>query len=496
MRYLYFLYKHTFFAFSLFIFFCFLDISLFAQEPSARVQSEMERVSSVVRKFHQDFNTVLYSDRFYLREEVDESYLLDNKLRNLYRIRDAQNEYIMAAYDDAKTFVQETESSLNVVNDKVKNWFGYDLGIGENSTEKNIQESFQTGVVFTNKGIYARVDETGTHIRVIKYSEYGQKYGEIRWSDEHLAVLNKKGDVHLIIPLVNSPILPAEMAELVKKLVHVFTKEGIRQLKAEEARIRATARVEREKEKKRLIAAEKEKKRVTDALSLASSHFEKREYNQSFNILNEHKDSQYFDNYYYNLLGVMYLDGLGTQKNLDFAEKYLRKADLEDAVTKFNLGYLYSEKGDDISALAWMKESGEKGFALANLFVGNYYFAQKAELYKNDFQRSMEIASHYYNEAAEAGNKDAMKAMSELYKKLSNNAYASHSEWMKRDGLEFDRKEERKKNDSYLGQLGDWYTRSNRKKEFLEKKSLEYTNLASHYYRLSLEWNDKANATN
>ena len=230
---------------------------------------------------------------------------------------------------------------------------------------------------------------------------------------------------------------------------------------------------------------------------MALSHYNKGEYSQAFNILTEHQNSQYFSSQ--NLLAIMYLNGLGTQKNVKLAASWFLKADVDNKIVQYNLGFLYNQIRDsldprDSRAITWLIKSSNQGYVNADVLMGDIFLAENIK--GGNFFSSINAAAKSYNKAAEAGNKDAMKGLGEVYKRLSDNAYASHSEWIKRDALEFDRKEAREKKDGYLGQLGDWYSRDSRKKEFLSKKSKGYSNLATNYYSLSLEWFTKANNTN
>lgn len=99
-----------------------------------------------------------------------------------------------------------------------------------------------------------------------------------------------------------------------------------------------------------------------------------------------------------NGLGIIYLYGLGVNKNLDLAQEYFEKANnLGDKVSKINLGELYRQKNNLIASEKWYK--------LAIIENPSKAYEGLSKIYLD--QQKFEQAYRYSEKAAELGNTEA-----------------------------------------------------------------------------------------
>lgn len=119
----------------------------------------------------------------------------------------------------------------------------------------------------------------------------------------------------------------------------------------------------------------------------------------------------------YQVLGALYLYGLGVEKNLEKAEEnYIQAAALGDELSMNQIGYMYSgeeggeEKPDQ--AFYWFKEASKKGNDAGMYNLGCCYrdgFGVEAD---------DETAAEWFKKSADLGNVSAMKDLGEYYQEV------------------------------------------------------------------------------
>jgi TPR repeat protein len=113
-------------------------------------------------------------------------------------------------------------------------------------------------------------------------------------------------------------------------------------------------------------------------------------------------------------LGVMYVYGQGIKKNSTKArELFLKAANMGHPSAQFNLGILYYQgmggvKKDKTTALKWIKKAADQNIPQAVYFVGQAYE------FGWGTPKNMSKATEYYKKAAELGEENAIKKLTEI----------------------------------------------------------------------------------
>ncbi len=113
------------------------------------------------------------------------------------------------------------------------------------------------------------------------------------------------------------------------------------------------------------------------------------------------------------VLGLMYEKGLGCEKNLAEALKWLKKgAQKGDADTENNLGFMYFQgmgvKEEDAEALKWFKKAAAQGLASAEGNLGLMY-GRGAGVHK-DYAQSLE----WFKKAAQLNDADSQVNLAQM----------------------------------------------------------------------------------
>ncbi len=113
------------------------------------------------------------------------------------------------------------------------------------------------------------------------------------------------------------------------------------------------------------------------------------------------------------VLGLMYVKGLGCEKNQAEALKWLRKgAQKGDADTENNLGFMYTQgmgvKEDDSEALKWFKKAAAQGLASSEGNLGLMY-GRGVGVHK-DYVQSLE----WFKKAAEQNDADSQVNLGQM----------------------------------------------------------------------------------
>ena len=109
------------------------------------------------------------------------------------------------------------------------------------------------------------------------------------------------------------------------------------------------------------------------------------------------------------ILGCLYFDGKGVQRNVDTALRYYEKAAAKgDATTQNIAGCCHHEKGRYDEAFKWFTKSAAQGFVDAERNLGFLY--ERGRGVKKDISKAIE----WYAKAAEKGYACAAKALRRL----------------------------------------------------------------------------------
>lgn len=293
--------------------FCIILVGLFPSSSYAQIEENFEVITRVLRDFKVTMSE--RASRFYMGESI--SHNLEQQLRSNYYVNN--NERIIAAYDDTY-------------------W-----------VDSPLLHTFEYGAVFTDKYIYtlARTDrwchpQKKKQVVVFDYG-FIARHCTVTWCKKHVLVesnrppSNRHANV-LAVPVYFSGLYPNEMAKLIKSIAFRINERD----------------ADKEREEKRKAAELEAKLRTGFVESYYKSHYEDAAfkagtYRRKYGTAELSADE-------YNILGYMYMDGLGFQKNTEEARYYFEKAaEKGDAQGVQNLILLYVHDIKDYDAAAeWM----------------------------------------------------------------------------------------------------------------------------------------------
>ena len=93
----------------------------------------------------------------------------------------------------------------------------------------------------------------------------------------------------------------------------------------------------------------------------------------------------------------------------DYEEEVTQKAIVGDAEAQCTLGWIFSGRGDDITAVIWYRKAADQGYAEAQSDLGKMYHYGKGVI-QNDQQ-----AVFWYRKAAEQGHATAKTDLEWMY---------------------------------------------------------------------------------
>lgn len=259
---------------------------------------------------------------------------LPEQIRTWYRV--PREEYIIAAYNDIKS--PDIKTDLYHYN------------------------SFQEGIVFTEKSFYVR-RSNGSDVWNANYRACNQVC-KFEWTDN--TVFLKDGNKKRIIPVEDSKIKPFEMYALVNDVIYSVT----------EAKVEEKAKVNAIK-----------KKSASEDLQKATALYNSRKFKESFPIFYRNRNSNFFTIEAKNKLGVLYGNYHDSDKSINSSEealKWFTKAAEQgsvDATTNIGILYFFNSSltgyNDDVSygkALSWFKLAAEKGSVTAHWMIAVMYY--------------------------------------------------------------------------------------------------------------------------
>jgi Caspase domain/Sel1 repeat len=137
-------------------------------------------------------------------------------------------------------------------------------------------------------------------------------------------------------------------------------------------------------------------------------------YPLAFQLLNKHKDSQYFDAEAQMYIGYMFNTGSGVKQDYKTAVIWYKKAaEQENASGQFNLGRMYYNgsgvEQDYKTAIMWFKKASNLGISDAQLMLGNMYnLGQGVKISVNEVVK-------WYSLSAKNGNAMAQYYLGNMY---------------------------------------------------------------------------------
>lgn len=316
--------------FFLFLLFISLPISLFSQEENAF------KVANIITGFKNKLGE--RAKKLYEQESLVQVDGLQEQIRTWYRV--PREEYIIAVYNDIQSPNPKTDL------------YHYN--------------SFQEGVVFTEKSFYVRRDNGGD-IWSANYKGCNQSCN-FEWTDN--SVFLADGKRKWIIPVEDSKIKPFEMYALISDVIYATTQ----------------AKIDEKKKKD-----EVKKTAINEDLAEGMSLYSQKKYKEAYPIFFLNRNSKYFTADAQNKLGILYARHHHPfQKGYDSSEdalKWFSKAAERgnvDAIT--NIGILYFHKSSlsnynsDVQyekALKWFIKAAERGSVTAHYRIVVMYYNGK-----------------------------------------------------------------------------------------------------------------------
>jgi TPR repeat protein len=139
--------------------------------------------------------------------------------------------------------------------------------------------------------------------------------------------------------------------------------------------------------------------------------YKKSNFLRAFELLTKYKSSPLLDTESMKTIGDLYINGLGTEPNLEqFLYWYTKAGDLGDIDAQATLGSLYFFKIQDYkSAMMWYGKAAEQGNVMSQNNLGQMY--EKGIGIESDNK----TAVHWYRKAAEQGNSSGQNNLGYMY---------------------------------------------------------------------------------